>query len=43
MKKFKHYIAHEPIVKRSSGSARRSRVKTSSMNKHKRRHKGLQL
>ena len=41
MKKFKHYVAHEPVVKKSSGSANRSRLKRSSMNKHKRRQRGL--
>ena len=42
MKRVKSFEGHVKISKRSSGSAKRSKIKTSSMNKHKRRQRGLQ-
>ena len=42
MKRIKSYDGHVTVSKRSSGSAKRSKIKTSSMNKHKRRQRGLQ-
>ena len=42
MKRVKSFEGHVTVSKRSSGSAKLSKIKRSSMNKHKRRQRGLQ-